>query len=230
MRERGHVPRMSQGRFCAKMMYEPRRQFESLPTGEMALPRVNQCLHAYKRLSNAFWIAVRFFHLFSFACQTQMGNASTAEEFPPQNDKTRICVEGFKISLHTGRAQKLAAAIQAAYPDEYDTWFQWNWKHHYAFHTHLNEEWFIFQEDHPLYGHSSSPIVWLEHNHAVEGSTEIRPGVHGVAIGGRDHLSAWAHKSFSSDKPENAPILALVGEPSMSESWVDETPGSCQRQ
>jgi len=36
---------------------------------------------------------------------------------------TRICVSGFGISHHTGRARQIAATIAAAHPESYETWF-----------------------------------------------------------------------------------------------------------
>ena len=152
------------------------------------------------------------------------------ESFPPQNDKTRICVEGFKVSHNTGKAQQVAALIQKTYPDQYDTWFLFQWKAHYEFHEHFNKEWFKFAEDHRLFSHKSSPLTWLEYGHQVDGSSEIRDGVWGVPLGGRDDLCEWAHRTFPDDSPEHSAIRALATEPAMSDSWVDETPGSSQRQ
>lgn len=102
--------------------------------------------------------------------------------YPPQNNKTRICVEGFKVSHNTGRAQMIAALIQRTFPDQYDTWFLWQWGDgHYAYHALLNHEWGL-QEGHRLFTHKSSPICWLEFDHAVEGATASPGGRQGVWV------------------------------------------------
>ena len=36
---------------------------------------------------------------------------------------TRICVAGFTLSHHTGRARDLADAVVQAFPDRFESWF-----------------------------------------------------------------------------------------------------------
>ena len=44
---------------------------------------------------------------------------------PVPAGKTRICIAGAYSGPHDARAHKLAAAIAAAYPEKYETWFYW---------------------------------------------------------------------------------------------------------
>jgi hypothetical protein len=41
----------------------------------------------------------------------------------PTIGKTRICVAGFTLSHHTGRARDLADEIVKAFPERFESWF-----------------------------------------------------------------------------------------------------------
>jgi hypothetical protein len=137
--------------------------------------------------------------------------------------KIRLCVAGFKISHHTGRAQKLAVEIQRSFPDQYETWFYFSWPSAYrAYLTGLltNEFKPAFEAnpDSPLKGHMTSPICWLEEKNAG-GETVITP------LGGRDRFCEWA-LSKHNDSPTIHELATT--DPGVGDAWVDETPGTAQ--
>ena len=73
----------------------------------------------------------------------------------------------------------------------------------------------------PLWNHVSSPFCWVER------------GEERTAIGGRDKLVEWvrAQEVFNGDSEQCKEVLnwASVDQPSLTEGWVDESPGSCQK-
>lgn len=151
-----------------------------------------------------------------------MGNTAVKavpQRPPVANGKTRICVAGFTLSHHTNRAGNLARTIAAQYPNEYETWFYFDSKGYRGSRgllkndvfPQLNEEQKVCFES-----HKSSPFCWLE---APDGSLDAK--------GGRDRLCEWAAGKF----PDNAEIVQLSATPpSLTEVWVDETPGTAPGQ
>jgi len=101
-------------------------------------------------------------------------------------NKTRICVAGFFISNHTGRARRLAAMIARKYPKEYETWFYFDSPG--CYYHFLQETFDNVPFPQHLKGHDSSPFVWFE-----TGKNVIEP------IGGRSHFAEWAINRFKND-------------------------------
>ncbi len=163
-----------------------------------------------------------------------MGNAAAvaAPVYPPLNNKTRICLTGFKVSTHAGRAQQVASLVAATYPDLYETWFRYGWpSEHYAFHAELSEKFGLTGSDHRLAAHKSSPFVWFESKTQSEGAVPFpgREGVWALPIGGRDDLCAWVVKTFPEQSPEHVALRALAVDPFFSDAWVNEVPGTSQQ-
>jgi len=141
--------------------------------------------------------------------------------------KTRICVAGFGISHHTGRAQKIAAMIANKNSDKYETWFYFSTLGYRSF---LKDD--ILpkipddQKSKPgttdkgktIGEHTSSPFVWLETS-TGEGGTAANY----TAIGGRDKFVAWVDETF----PNDAELKELTkDEPGHKEVFFDNaTPG-----
>jgi len=121
-----------------------------------------------------------------------MGNKSIGHNAPPSNpvpqNKLRICVAGYKISTHTGRARRLAALIASKYPDSYETWFYFDGSDYY--YNFLKEKFDPIPFPEHLKGHSSSPFVWFERG----SKCGIEP------IGGRSHFAEWVMKQFVNDE------------------------------
>jgi len=96
---------------------------------------------------------------------------------PVPPGKIRLCIAGFHISPHTGRARKIASLIARKFPDQYETWYVWGSSSEY--------ESFIIERtrDVPfppeLKGHGSSPFVYLE-----QGASKTT-----TPIGGREQLA-----------------------------------------
>ena len=131
---------------------------------------------------------------------------------PVPAGKVRICVAGFTLSHHTGRARKLADAIVKAQPSKYESWFYFDTK------TYQKEFLPVLKAELPpdqqelFKTHKSSPFCWLEH---ADGTKDAK--------GGRDRLCEWAIKEFPSDDT----IQKLCAtQPSLVEAWVDEAPGT----
>ncbi len=163
-----------------------------------------------------------------------MGNAQAvvpAAEvvFPPAvPGKLRICVIGFTLSHHTGRAQQVAALIASTYPEAYDTWFRFSSSDEYrgegGLLPRLQAQ---MPEGHPLRAHRSSPFVWLESAEPLEGGFKPEGrDVFLLPLGGRDNFVAWVHKQPAFAKDEK--LLALATEPSFLDAWVNEEPGTSQ--
>ena len=127
--------------------------------------------------------------------------------------KTRICVMGFSLSHHTNRAGNITRKIILKYPNKYESWFYFDTKGYrkalYGIKSELND---IQKQE--FENQKSSPFVFLQY-----------PDGHIEGIGGRDKFCDWTNAEFK-DKDEE--ICQLAGEPSVSEVWVDETPGSVQ--
>jgi len=114
---------------------------------------------------------------------------------PVPPGKIRLCIAGFHISPHTGRARKIASLIARKFPDQYETWYVWGSSSEY--------ESFIIERtrDVPfppeLKGHGSSPFVYLE-----QGASKTT-----TPIGGREQLAQWVLKNFTDQE-----IVALASE------------------
>mmetsp|Transcript_56 Transcript_56/g.70 ORF Transcript_56/g.70 Transcript_56/m.70 type:complete len:155 (+) Transcript_56:18-482(+) len=111
-------------------------------------------------------------------------------------DKIRLCVSGFGLSPHTGRARKIAEMIVSTYPDKYETWFYFDSFGHYDFLAKVKAE-LSEEQQQKFASHTSSPFCWLE---MPDGSKN--------AIGGRDRLVDWANENFK-DQEKDAPFLDL---------------------
>ena len=120
-----------------------------------------------------------------------MGSSVTHHNAPIRNpvteNKLRICIAGYKISSHTGRARRLCDLIVRKYPDQYENWYYFDSSDYYYFFLKETFDSIPFPEH--LKGHSSSPFVWFEKN-----KNEIEP------IGGRSHFAEWAIKTFPNDQ------------------------------
>lgn len=139
--------------------------------------------------------------------------------------KTRICVAGFGVSPHTGRAYHIASMIAKKYGDKYETWFYFST---FGFGTFLNE---TLKPEIPddqkskegtkdkgktIAEHTSSPFVWLETYNSDEKKNVVTD-----AIGGRDMFSDWVVENFSDDA--ELKDLAENYTPTVSESFFDNT-------
>lgn len=124
---------------------------------------------------------------------------------------TRLCVSGFTLSHHTGRARKVADEVQRQYPDKYETWFYFGSHDEYrAFLEEVKKE---IPANEEIQKHSTSPFCWLE--------TENEK----VALGGRDRLCEWAHSTFA----DNKSITDMATDPNFfADVKVNTSPGSAQ--
>lgn len=136
-----------------------------------------------------------------------MGSSASSHNAPPRKPvpagKTRICVAGFKVSPHTGRARWLAYEIARQHPDLYETWFYFDSSA--EFYYFLKETFDPVPFPQHLKGHSSSPFVWIEQGLACD----ITP------IGGREHFAKWAAEKF----PEEKEILDIAKNWKFSDSF-----------
>ena len=117
--------------------------------------------------------------------------------------RTRVCLAGFSISHHTGRATNIVRAIVAAHPAEYESWFY----HDKNFRIVQPDGSCLLEEVKAelteadrarLKDHRSSPFCWLE-----------TPGGGRKGLGGRDNLSEWALATFT-DAVADAEIIELA--------------------
>jgi len=115
---------------------------------------------------------------------------------------TRICVSGFGISHHTGRARAIASAIADKYPDKYETWYYFDTRgFRPSFLDSIKSEISSSADDGGVLSdesktilseHNASPFCWLE-----ETSTTTNKKKLFTPIGGRDSLCDWAKKTFA---------------------------------
>jgi hypothetical protein len=162
-----------------------------------------------------------------------MGNSqvvpATQLVYPPATPgKQRVCVSGFTLSTHAGRAQQVAALIAATYADSFESWFRFSSNDEFrgpnGLLTLMKAQ---MPEGHPLKAHTTSPFVWIESTEQVEGSYKPEGrDVFILPLGGRDRFVEWVHKQpvFASD----AALLALATTPSLTDAWVNEEPGTSQ--
>jgi len=140
---------------------------------------------------------------------------------PVPSTKTRICISGFGISHHTGRARSIAATVAAIYPESYETWYYFDTRgFRPAFldviMSELSEE-----ERAKVANHKTSPFCWLEKSDGTK-----------TALGGRDRLCDWATTTFDEKDEKNQPILDLCRE-EPKRSWKEvnfdsKTPGTAK--
>eukprot|EP01098_Paradermamoeba_levis_P001621 TRINITY_DN11890_c0_g1_i1.p1 TRINITY_DN11890_c0_g1~~TRINITY_DN11890_c0_g1_i1.p1 ORF type:complete len:155 (-),score=47.33 TRINITY_DN11890_c0_g1_i1:23-487(-) len=129
--------------------------------------------------------------------------------------KTVLCVSGFTISHHTGRARRIADEIQKQYPDKIETWYYFGSGEEYrGLLDDLKKE---MPADNPLQQHRTSPFCWLEFSNG----NPIQ------WIGGRDRLCEWAQSHFS-DLPPTITELISTGPSVIWDVNVNITPGTLQ--
>jgi len=176
---------------------------------------------------------------------------STPLPRPPVPDGlTRICVSGFGISHHTGRARAIASAIAEQYPEKYETWYYFDTRgFRPSFLESIKGEMSESGSDSTgststddfseelktiLTEHSSSPFCWLEQTADNKNKKEQKAY---TPVGGRDSLCEWAVKTFADgedEKKKNEAILALChSEPTR--AWKEikfdaTTPGTAKTQ
>jgi len=113
----------------------------------------------------------------------------------------RLCVSGFGISHHTGRAKEIVDTIVQTYPDEYESWYYFDtFGFRPQFLTSIKSE-LTLEQQNEFKDHNTSPFCW------VETPNSRQP----FAIGGRDKLCEWVFKHFA-DNEQNAKILKLCRE------------------
>merc|ERR1740117_2702110 len=113
-----------------------------------------------------------------------MGLATS--KLPPREavpaGKIRVCVAGFGLSHHTGRARAIAEEVVKTQPCLFESWFYFNssgFRGEGGLLPLVKSELPTAQRG-KFKAHKSSPFCWLEH---PDGSRE--------AIGGRDDLCDW---------------------------------------
>lgn len=104
---------------------------------------------------------------------------------PIASGKVRICIAGFKLSTHTGRARHIAVRLANMRPDLFETWFYFDSSdNYYAFLADKFAN--VTFPDH-LKGHDSSPFVWVERGE----QRDITP------IGGRTEFCGWLTSEYA---------------------------------
>jgi len=144
---------------------------------------------------------------------------------PVPEGKTRICIAGFGLSHHTGRARVIADAIAKAYPEDYETWYYFDTRGFRpeflaTVKADIKDSGASVPED-----HNASPFCWLETTGAAS-KKEM------TALGGRDRLCDWVKTKFDASDSKNAEFLPLCeGEPPKSWKVVhfdNKTPGTAK--
>mmetsp|Transcript_8830 Transcript_8830/g.18459 ORF Transcript_8830/g.18459 Transcript_8830/m.18459 type:complete len:171 (+) Transcript_8830:93-605(+) len=141
----------------------------------------------------------------------------------------RICVSGFGISHHTGRARAIASAIAEVYPDQYETYYYFDTLHFRpAFLDSIKAEIVESGGSDKSADHSSSPFCWLEETktEGTESKKQMTP------LGGRDRLAEWAMAKFDESDTKHTKILDLCRE-EPAHSWKEinfdsKTPGTAK--
>ena len=134
--------------------------------------------------------------------------------------QTRLCVAGFGISHHTGRARRIVDSIVSIYPETYESWYFFNTFGYRDYLSELKTE--LSEEQQKQFAtHKSSPFCWIEKENE-------KP----FAIGGRDKLCDWVVAHFPASDGKNTPILDLCrDEPTRSfkETFFDNSrPGTAK--
>lgn len=138
---------------------------------------------------------------------------------PVPAGKLRICVSGFGMSHHTGRARSIADLIVKTYPDVYETWFYFDSKGYRPDFLESVKAELPEDQQKAFKHHNSSPFCWLE-----------KPDGAKTALGGRDRFCEWVQDNFKDKKGKDAPFLKLcASSPSVTEAWFDtSTPGTAK--
>lgn len=124
---------------------------------------------------------------------------------PVPEGKTRVCVSGFGLSHHTGRARFIAESIGEAHPDKYETWFYFDTRgFRPGFLDSVKEEIKASGGSLPE-NHTSSPFCWIERT-SSNGKKEMR------GLGGRDKLCEWAKANFDPKDSKNTKFLSVCDE------------------
>ena len=126
---------------------------------------------------------------------------------------TRVCVSGFGISHHTGRARAIAAAIADAYPEQYETYYYFDTRGYRpdfldSIKREIEESMVGTIDDTRkaiLADHKSSPFCWLEETADKDEKEKKKM----IPLGGRDRLCDWAIATFDENDSKNEPILSL---------------------
>jgi hypothetical protein len=161
--------------------------------------------------------------------QKKMGSALTKQCPPPpqrgvfvkSGPQTRLCVAGFGLSHHTGRARKIVDSIVNIYPETYESWYYFDsFKYRSEFLPKLKAE-LSEEQQQKFASHKSSPFCWIE-----------RENEKPLALGGRDRLCDWVIANFPKDDEKNSPILELCRE-EPSRTWNEvffdnSTPGTAK--
>jgi hypothetical protein len=122
---------------------------------------------------------------------------------------TYICVSGFKISHHTGRACQIAKEISKVNP-EYKTWFYFDSPSEYRKFLKIIKTEFLPEEQYKFKNHKTSPFCWLE-------TCDKK-----IAIGGRDRLCEWVNNSDKFKKNSIIKNLTTT-DPKLLEAFFDNT-------
>jgi hypothetical protein len=139
-----------------------------------------------------------------------IGNNRFVPSRPPLTPGiTYICVSGFKISHHTGRACQIAKEIAKAHP-EYKTWFYFDNVSKYKKFLKIIKTEFSTEEQYKFKNHKTSPFCWLETSDKK------------IAIGGRDRLCEWVNNSEKFEKDSIIKNLTTT-EPKILEAFFDNT-------
>mmetsp|Transcript_10945 Transcript_10945/g.16839 ORF Transcript_10945/g.16839 Transcript_10945/m.16839 type:complete len:159 (-) Transcript_10945:208-684(-) len=125
--------------------------------------------------------------------------------------KTRICVAGFGVSHHTGRARKIADTIAKVYPDKYETWYFFSTIGFRPDFLNSVKESLSQEDQKKLESHKTSPFCWLELSDGTK-----------TGIGGRDRLCEWVQANFDVSDEKNEPFVSLTkNEPTVTEVFFD---------
>ncbi len=140
--------------------------------------------------------------------------------------KTRICVAGWKMSPHVGRASNVARTIASKFPNKYETWF------FFSFGMNLRGENgdgngglyrsikdMLHGDDKTrLQGHRTVPFCWME---SSDGSVK--------GIGGRDNLCEWVQTQPELMADDEMKTLATTQPSTREIAFFDQSPGTAQR-
>jgi hypothetical protein len=138
---------------------------------------------------------------------------------PVPEGKTRLCVAGFGISHHTGRAREIADKIVQTYPDKYESWYYFDTTgFRPEFLDSIKEE-LSHEQQLEFAKHNTSPFCWIE--------TSDAGGAKPIAIGGRDDLCDWAVAKFEHNH-KNEAFLKRCKKPGFIKDMLfdNSTPGT----
>jgi len=125
-----------------------------------------------------------------------MGSSSSVpvpSRKPVPVGKTRLCIAGYKISHHTGRARTIIGLIAKKYAADYESWMYFASGSDFEAFLKVTFDPVPFP-DH-LKGHGSSPFCWIEtYDAAAPNGIKIEP------LGGRSHLCPWVLQRFPGDE------------------------------